>query len=77
MTHVKRTVSRMTVALWIIAICEIIRALQNMVQIMATRHDLSQRDNAYAEFVKTLKKDDKQFIKDMLEELARQDGKQE
>ena len=67
----------MTVALWIIAICEIIRVLQNMVQIMATRHDLSQRDNAYAEFVKTLKKDDKQFIKDMLEELARQDGKQE
>lgn len=67
----------MTVALWIIAICEIIRALQNMVQIMATRHDLSQRDNAYAEFVKTLKKDDKQFIKDMLEELERQDGEQD
>ena len=44
---------------------------------MATRHDLSQRDNAYAEFVKTIKKDDKQFIKDMLEELARQDGEQE
>ena len=65
---------QMTVALWIIAICEIIRALQNMVQIMATRHDLSQRDNAYAEFVKTIKKDDKQFIKDMLEELERQDG---
>lgn len=67
----------MTVALWIIAICEIIRALQNMMQIMATRHDLSQRDNAYAEFVKTLKKDDKQFIKDMLEEFVKKDGEQD
>ena len=67
----------MTVALWIIAICEIVRALQNMIQIMATRHDLSQRDNAYAEFIKSLKKDDKQFVKEMLEEFERQDGEQE
>ena len=63
----------MTVALWIIAICEVIRALQNMVQIMATRHDLSQRDNAYAEFIKSLKQDDKQFVRNMLEEFEKQE----
>ena len=67
----------MIIALWVIAICEVIRALQNMIQIMATRHDLSQRDNAYAEFIKSLKKDDKQFVKEMLEEFERQDGEQE
>ena len=64
----------MTIALWIIAICEVVRALQNMVQIMATKHDLSQRDNAYAEFIKSIKKSDKEFVKDMLEEFAKQDG---
>jgi len=64
------------VALWIIAICEVIRALQNMIQIMAIRHDVSKRDNAYAEFIKSLKKDDKQFVKEMLEEFERQAGEQ-
>jgi len=67
----------MIIALWIIAICEVIRALQNMIQIMAIRHDQSQRDNAYAEFIKTLKKDDKQFVKEMLKEFERQAGEQE
>ena len=67
----------MTVALWIIAICEVIRALQNMVQIMATKHDLSQRDNAYAEFIKSLRQDDKQFVRNLLEEFEKQDGEQE
>ena len=66
----------MTVALWIIAICEVVRALQNMVQIMATRHDLKQRDNAYAEFVKSLKDTDREFVKKMLEEFEKQDGEQ-
>lgn len=67
----------MTVALWIIAICEVIRALQNMVQIMATKHDLSQRDNAYAEFIKSLRQDDKQFVRNLLEEFEKQDGEQD
>jgi hypothetical protein len=67
----------MTVALWIVAICEVIRSLQNMAQIMATKHDLSQRDNAYAEFIKSLKQDDKQFVRNLLEEFEKQDGEQE
>ena len=67
----------MTVALWIIAICEVIRALQNMVQIMALKHDLSQRDNAYAEFIKNIKQSDREFVRNMLEEFERQDGEHE
>ena len=59
----------MKVAIWIIAICEIIRAIQNMVQILAIRRDTLARDNAYAEFVKSLKKTDKEFVKRMLEEF--------
>ena len=66
----------MMVALWIIAICEVIRALQNMLQLMAVKHDLSQRDNAYAEFVKSLKDTDREFVKKMLEEFEKQDGGQ-
>ena len=65
------------IAVWIIAICEIVRALQNMIQLIAIRHDSGQRDNAYAEFIKSIKKDDKQFVKEMLEEFERQYGEHE
>ena len=63
----------MIVALWIIAICEVIRITQNMVQIMAIRHDTEARDNAYAEFVKSLNQTDKEFVKRMLEEFEREE----
>lgn len=63
----------MIVTLWIIAICEVIRITQNMVQIMAIRHDTEARDNAYAEFVKSLNQTDKEFVKRMLEEFEREE----
>lgn len=63
----------MIVALWVIAICEVIRLIQNMVQIMAIRYDARARDNAYAEFVKSLKQTDKEFVKRMLEEFEREE----
>ena len=59
----------MTVAIWIIAVCEIIRMLQNAIQIHMVRHDTSARDNAYAEFVKSLKSTDREFVRRMLEEF--------
>lgn len=59
----------MIVALWIIAVCEIIRAIQNMMQIAMMKHDTGARDNAYAEFVKSLNKTDREFVKDLLEEF--------
>lgn len=62
----------MIVALWIIAICEIIRALQNHIQLTMARHDYSSRDNAYSEFVKSLKQTDAQFVERMLQEFKEQ-----
>lgn len=59
----------MIVALWIIAIVEIIRAIQNHIQITAIKRDTSARDNAYAEFVKSLKQTDRDFVKKMMEEF--------
>lgn len=61
----------MTIAIWIIASCEIIRMLQNAIQIHMVRHDTSARDNAYAEFVKSLKATDKAFVKRLLEEFEK------
>lgn len=63
----------MTIALWIIAICEVIRAAQNALQLILVKRDSSQRDNAYAEFVKSLKQDDRQFVRRMLEEFEKWD----
>lgn len=59
----------MIVALWVIAICEVIRAIQNMMQLAMAQKDTRSRDNAYAEFVKSLKQTDKEFVKRMLEEF--------
>ena len=60
----------MIYAIWVIAICEVIRAMQNMAQIAMLKHDTGARDNAYAEFVKSLKQTDREFVRRMLEEFA-------
>ena len=65
----------MTIALWIIAVCEVIRAVQNALQLILVKRDSSQRDNAYAEFIKSLKQDDRQFVRRMLEEFEKGDNK--
>lgn len=59
----------MTVALWIIAICELVRAAQNMMQILMIRRDTAQRDNCYTEFVKSLKDSDSEYVRKMLKEF--------
>jgi hypothetical protein len=64
----------MKAALWIIALCEVVRAVQNAVQIRSIKRDTGARDNAYAEFVKSLKMSDRQFVERMLKEFERQDG---
>jgi len=64
----------MKLAIWIIAICEVVRAVQNMIQLMAIRQDTSARDNAYAEFVKSLKMNDRQFVERMLKEFEEKEG---
>ena len=64
----------MTIAIWIIAIVEVIRAIQNHVQLLALKRDTSARDNAYAEFIKSLKRTDREFVKGLLEEFDRKDA---
>lgn len=63
----------MKIAIWIIAICEIIRAAQNAIQLKAIKRDTGARDNAYAEFVKSLKMSDRQFVERMLKEFEKQE----
>lgn len=63
----------MIIALWIIAICEIIRAIQNLMQLRMLHQDTASRDNAYAEFVKSLKNTDREFVRQLLEEFDRQE----
>lgn len=67
----------MIVAIWIIAIVEVIRMIQNMVQIAAIKHDAKGRDNAYAEFVKSLHSTDREFVREMLEEFERMEAEEE
>lgn len=63
----------MEIAIWIIAACEVIRMVQNFVQIMTIKHDTSARDNAYAEFVKSLKESDREYVKRLLEEFEEEE----
>lgn len=67
----------MTIALWIIAVCEVVRAVQNMMQIRMIRHDTGARDNAYAEFVRSLKRDDREMVKELLKEFEKQQEEKE
>lgn len=64
----------MTIPLWIIAICEIIRAIQNIVPIVSTIKNSKAQENVYSEFIKSLKKSDKEFVRDMIQEWERQEG---
>ena len=59
----------MTIALWIIAICEVIRCIQNMLQLGMYHHDKGNRDNAYSTFIQSIKESDREYVKRMLLEF--------
>lgn len=61
----------MKIAIWVIAICEIIRAIQNQIQLNHIKHNEKKQDNVYAEFIKSLKQSDKEFVRNMLEEYEK------
>lgn len=63
----------MTIAIWVIAVCEVLRMLQNALQIRMYRRDSCTRDDAYAEFVKSLKRDDREMVKELLMEFEKQE----
>lgn len=57
----------MIVALWIIAICEIIRIIQNTVQLLAIQFEKDMRQKAFDEYVASLHKMDEEFFRDLYE----------
>ena len=59
----------MTVAVWIIAICEVARMVQNAIQLHSLMCEEKDRKWAYQEFVDSLKDTDREFVKKMLEEI--------
>ena len=61
----------MTIALWVIAICEVIRALQNMIQLWHVKKSEKREINAYNEFFKRMKQSDREFVRNMLEEYEK------
>lgn len=61
----------MTIAIWIIAVCEIIRAAQNMLQVNMILQEKGIRENAYAELIKSLHASDREFVMELLEEYER------
>lgn len=63
----------MIIAIWLIAICEVVRITQNIIQLHSLLKDASARDNAYAEFVKSLKQTDKDFVKRVFKEFEAQE----
>lgn len=64
----------MIIALWIIAACEVIRMIQNAIQLMAIHHEKDSRDNAYGEFVKSLHVTDREFVYNLLREFEKEDS---
>ena len=67
----------MIVALWIIAVCEVIRAIQNMMQLMMARQQSRLNVRAIDEFIQSLKKSDREFVREMLEAYDRQESEGE
>jgi len=59
----------MTVAIWIIAVVETIRMVEQSIQLRLIAKDTGARDNAYAEFIKSLKMSDREFVQRVLEEF--------
>lgn len=64
----------MIIAIWIIAICEVIRLIQNSLQLLMMNYERKnpQMKRATDEFIKSLNKTDKQFVEDFMEQLKEQ-----
>jgi len=67
----------MIYAIWVIAICEVIRAMQNMMQLMMARRQTMLNVRATDEFIQSLKKSDREFVREMLEAYERQESEVE
>ena len=64
----------MIIAVWIIAVCEIIRMAQNALQLMMMRENKKPYETACDAFVQSIKKDDRERVQEVLEAFERQYG---
>ena len=68
----------MTTALWIIAICSVIRILQNGIQLSMLIGEREQRKRLNNEFIDSLKKDNREWVESTLADfLERQTERNE
>lgn len=67
----------MKAALIVIAVCEVVRAIQNMIPIILNIKDYKAKNRLYEDFIRSLKKSDREFVRDMLEEYERQEAERE
>ena len=63
-------------AIWVIAICEVIRTIQNSIQLLHLKKSEKRSDSAYSEFIKSLHKTDREFVRDMLKSYEAMDDEQ-
>lgn len=66
----------MLIALWIIAVCEVIRMVQNAIQLHAIHGEDGIRKKAYDEYIKSLHASDREFVSNMLRELEKEDSEE-
>ena len=64
----------MEIAIWIIVAVEVIRAVQNHIQLMALGNSRKNNDIATQAFVDSLKSTDREFVRKILEEIDRREG---
>ena len=60
------------ICLIIIAFSEFIRVIFLAFDVARIRHDSQAKDNLYAEFIKSLKTDDKEFVRELLDEFEKE-----
>ena len=63
----------MTIALWIIAICSVVRIIQNSIQLSMLIDEKEQRKRLNNEFIESLKQDNRTWVEDTLNEFLERD----
>ncbi len=66
-----------TIAIWLIVIIEAVRAAQNCMQLMMARRQTRLNVRATDEFIQSLKKSDREFVREMLDAYERQESEVE
>lgn len=62
----------MTIAIWLIAMCEVVRLIQNSMQLWHLWKSEKMSANAYEEFIRHLKQSDKEYVREMLEQFEKE-----